>query len=407
MREVVSRVVAGARAGLRCAHFGRCGGCSDLRTPLAVQLDAKARLVEGLLRSVAPGVAVERPPAPAADPHYRTRLLYPVQPDRRRGFSLGIYAAGTHDVVAIRECAIQHPALTEFALRAERILRAARIEPYDERTGTGVLRALHARLAPFSGELLAGLTTRGGLFPHGRELGAALLAAAADLPAGERGRRPRGVGVVRSLHDAPGNYLLGDRHVPLAGRDHLRERAGGLEFRTSFGSFAQVHRDAEALLYRPALALLGDVRGRTVVDAYGGIGAFGLRLATAGAAAVHVVEANPVACRDAVANARANGLRGVRITRAAFAELDPAALGPCPDLLVVDPPRAGLGPDGCRAALALRPSRILHVACSPKALAADLAVLGAAGYGVARLRLADLFPYTGHVEVLALLERRA
>ncbi len=381
--------------------FGRCGGCSALDVPIAAQLERKARLVA---EHCAPWLAraeVEWE-APSRPPRFdRAKLLYPVQPDARGRPALGIYARGTHELVRIEACDAQHPALTELGLRAERVFRELRLAPWDERALRGDVRALHARVAPGTGELLIGVVTRAGVFPEAAELAKRLLDAAEDLPR-DRGPAVRAVGVVRNLNESPGNALLGRRSLPLAGRDHQLDRDGALELRISFGSFYQVHRDAARLLYRPALELAGDVRDARVVDGYGGVGCFGLRLAAAGAASVRIVESNPTACRDAAHNAERNGLAGVEVERASFPS---ASFDARPDLLVIDPPRAGLMAPGIERALAAAAPRILHVACSAASLARDLAGLCAGGYRVRRMRLVDLFPHTDHVELLTLLER--
>jgi len=399
LRAEGDELVAGGGPG--CRHFGVCGGCASLAVPLARQLAAKAERARALLAPFLGEVDLEAPPPRGPARFQRTRLLYPVQPDRRGRPALGIYRRGSHRVVRIQECQIQDRALTALGRRAEAVLGALGLVPWDERALTGFLRAFQARIAPGTGELLMGVVTRGGPFPEGRELARRLLAAARSLPPSE-GRPLRPVGVVRNVNDRPGNALLGPQSLALAGRDHLLDRQDGLSLRIGFASFAQSHRDAARLLYRPALALAGDARGQRAVDGYGGVGAFGLRLAAAGAAAVEIVEANPSACRDARENARRNGLGRVRVEEAPFARAD---FRERPDLLVVDPPRAGLGPEGCERALAAAPGRILHVACSVPALARDLAALCAGGYRVSAMHLVDLFPYTEHVEVLTRLER--
>ncbi|MCC6671458.1 MAG: 23S rRNA (uracil(1939)-C(5))-methyltransferase RlmD [Planctomycetes bacterium] len=388
---------------LHCAHFGRCGGCTRLDQPIAEQVAAKVAGVRALLEPFRPGLGIEHE-VPAAPPrHYRARILYPVQPHPTLGLTMGIYARGSHEAVEIEECRIQDPALTELGRRALGVFRGLRLKPYDEAAHAGMLRAFHARIAPGTGEMLMGVVTLGGECPEGTELARALLAAAEDLPGGGADR-PRAVGVVRNLNPERGNALLGERSVPLAGRDYLEDRSGGLHWRISFGSFTQANRHADRVLYARALDLLGPVRGLRVVDGYGGLGAFGLRLARAGAAAVRIVEEHPAACRDAEHNARRNGLPQVLVEERPFAR---AELGGGTDLLVVDPPRAGLQADGLRPILVEPPDRILYVACNPRSLARDLDPLHVAGYRLTRVRVVDLFPHTDHVEVLALLVRRS
>ncbi|MCA8951323.1 MAG: class I SAM-dependent RNA methyltransferase [Planctomycetes bacterium] len=388
---------------LECVHFGTCGGCSLLDQPIRWQLADKVAVCERKLATALGdrlgGVAIAHT-APDHTPRwFRTRLLYPVRAGKKGRPITGLYAYRTNDIVRIEECQTADRWLTELGRAAEGLMRELGLQAFEPRKGTGHVIAFQARLASGTGEVLAGLVTRPGPFEAGRAFADGLLAAARSLP---RGRQPRElVGVVHGITEREDGFLLADRHVPLRGRDHVVDRRDGLEFRISAGSFYQIHAGASALLYREALALLGDVTGQRVVDGYGGVGAFGLRLLRAGAASVTIVEDNAAACRDAEHNARANGLDAT-VVRAPFAT---AGFEVEPDLLVVDPPRSGLGDTGVARVLTARPRRLLHVACDVDALARDLDALTANGYRVRALRLCDLFPHTEHIELAALLER--
>jgi 23S rRNA (uracil1939-C5)-methyltransferase len=374
--------------------------------PIGEQVHDKVRDVEALLRPFLGGQRVQSALPVATPLHFRTKLLYPVRPDRDGRPILGIYEPQSHDLVRVRECRTQDEGLTALGIAAERAIRDLGLVPWDETREQGFVRAFHARLCEGTGELLMGIVTRPGLFAQGRELADRLFAAAQTLPqsAMRSGARPTvPVGVVRSISDRPGNFLLGDRTVPLRGRDYQEDRADGLTFRLHFGSFYQVHRDAGALLYRPALRMAGDLRGQRVVDGYGGVGTFGLRCAKAGALRVEIVEDNAVACADAAHNAKANAFPNVTVIEAPFAQ---AEFAQGPDLLLVDPPRSGLQPDGVARVLAAQPKRLLCVHCAADALARDLDGLCAGGWRVAEVRLCDMFPHTAHVEIVTLLARR-
>ena len=400
MRETAS-AASTASEGLACRHFGRCGGCLTLSLGPADQLARKAARVRERTAAWLGSVEVEwQAPARSAR-FYRTKLLYPAQPTRQ-GPALGLYARGTHEIERIRECQIQHPALTELGTRAEAALRELGLRAWDEREQRGDVRALHARILPATGEILIGVVTREGRLDAETELTKRLWDAASDLP-GPDGPRPHPVGIVRNFNESEGNALLGAHSRLLAGRAYQEDVQDGLRFRIGFGSFYQLHRDASEILYRPALALCGDVSGARVVDGYGGIGTFGLRLVAAGGAAeVEIVESSAPACADAEHNARANALPRVRVQRGPFAT---ASFAAHPDLLIVDPPRAGLMPPGVARVLAAEPACLLHVACSDASLARDLAGLTTGGYRVRAMRVVDLFPYTEHIEVLTLLTR--
>lgn len=391
---------------LSCRHFGSCGGCSRLDVEIGQQIADKHARAQALLQPFLGDVALARPPLPAEAPsRYRTKLLYPVQPGDGLELRAGLYATGTHTVVEIEECMLQAEALTVLAQRWVGVLRARGVAAYDERSHRGWLRALHARIAPGTGELLAGLVTTDASLPLPAVLVPQLVEVAHDLPPLAGTSAPiHLVGLVQNVNPARGNALLGPHTHALHGRDHLLDVQDGLTFQVSFTSFYQVHRQATALLYRPALAMLGDVGGLRVVDGYGGVGTFALRLAAAGACRTELVEASAGACADARAAAAGNALaERVEVVCAPFAAAD---LAPAPDLVVVDPSRAGLGEDGVARLRSLAPARVLYVSCSVASLARDLAGL-VQEYTVHAARLCDLFPHTEHVELLVLLRRRA
>lgn len=383
-----------------CPHFGRCGGCTLLDQTIEAQLKAKQQRAVELLGPWLEGLlpTITMPPRPPR--HDRTSILYPVAP-RRRGAAAGIYRRGTHQVEPIRDCRIQHRALTTFGVRANQVLRDCGAAAYDERDGSGVVRAIRARVLPHSNELLVGAIATTTRFTGRDKLLDGLWHAAHDLRS-DQGHALEPVGAVLGIQAQHGNNLLADEVHAVHGRAWQQHESDGLRFRVSFASFYQLHRHADAVLFRPALAMLGDIRGLVVTDGYGGVGSFALRLLHAGARRVDLIESSPSACDDAEYNLRHNGVadRG-RVHRQAFGA---APLPPC-ELLIADPPRAGLQQIGAEAVLAAAPPRVLLVSCALEALARDLEQL-AGSYRPAAVQLCDMFPHTEHVEALTLLERR-
>jgi 23S rRNA (uracil1939-C5)-methyltransferase len=386
-------------APLHCPHFGRCGGCSQLDVPIAEQLATKQRRATELLQPYLDGQEVAVALGPRTPRHDRTTILYPVQLHERQA-TLGIYRAGTHVIEPIRDCRIQHKALTLLGIRAGEVLRKLNLPVYNEETHKGFIRAFRARVMPGSNELMVGIISTKREFSEREAMGKMLWDAANDLR-DEQGKPMLLVGVALNVNETPGNAILGPVTMAVRGRSSQTDTVAGLKLQVSFTSFYQHNRHADAILFRPALAMLGDVKGLRIVDGYGGIGAFGLRLLKAGAAHVTIVESSPVACEDARVNLRENGFANGEVREQAFGS---APLPEC-DVLVVDPPRAGLQEVGCAAVLAAKPARVLLVSCSLESLARDLALLHE-HYRTAALRLCDLFPHTDHVEAVTLLERR-
>ena len=383
-----------------CLHFGACGGCSLLDQPIGVQLVQKQQRATDLLAPFLGGRTPKVTPPPRPPRHDRTAILYPAQLVKGT-LQLGIYRRGSHTVEPIADCRLQHKALTTFGVRAGALLRELGVPVYREDTGNGLVRAVRARLMPGSRELLVGVVMTRAQFSE-RERLAKLLWQAAENLRDDQGKVLPLVGTVLNVNPQKGNVLLGPTTEVLRGQAFQTDHVGALRLRVSFGSFYQLHRHAEAVLFKPAMALLGPVAGLRIVDGYGGVGTFALRLLRDGAAHVTLLESSPSACADARHNLEANGFAG----RAEVRE-EPFGASPLPpcDLLLADPPRAGLLAQGAAAIVAAAPPRVLLVSCSLESLARDLAALEP-HYAVEAVELCDLFPHTEHIEALTLLRRR-
>lgn len=381
-----------------CSHFGRCGGCSLLDQPIASQLEGKAARARELLGQHLGDIEPEIALPPRQPRHDRISILYPIQPNGHRP-TMGIYRRGTHEVEEITDCRIQHKALTEFGARATKIVGRANIAAYDEESGEGVLRAVRARIMPGSNELMIGVIATTSRFVGRDKLIKDLATAASDLR-DDQGRPVKLVGAVLNINDVPGNAILGERTISLHGDLWQHDRVGDLRIRVGFNSFYQLNRHAEVVLFKPALKMLGDVSGLTIVDGYGGVGTFALRLLRDGAKKVTLIESSVTACADARINMRKNQFENGEVVEQPFGS---EAVPKC-DVLIVDPPRAGLQPIGAKAVLQCSAPRVMLVSCSLESLGRDLTLL-APGYRVAAMRLCDLFPHTDHIEAVTMLER--
>jgi 23S rRNA (uracil1939-C5)-methyltransferase len=394
-------LVADARPGdqgaVRCPHFGPCGGCSFLDRPYAEELAFK----EDAFRRVAAArldlAGVElRPALGASEPlFYRTSLKVPF--DLRRGRPIaGFYRRGTHQIVDLNTCAIQHPLLTRLLVSAREAVTELGVSVYDERSHQGLVRHFLARVGTGTGEALAGFVVR---YDHDRDT-----RRLAELLF-ERFRAHGLVGIVENVNRERGSRVVGRELHPLLGHDTLRETSDGLSFSTSLTTFTQVNPAQASVLYSEVARLLGPLEGLRVADLYSGYGPIALRLARAGAV-VHAIEHDARAVAEGQRAAEENGL-AARVTYVAgdaeqhLRRLAPGSL----DAVVVDPPRRGLTSALFERLCELRVARLVVVSCYPDTLFRDLVQLGRV-YALRELGSVDLFPRTPHLEGLALLEPR-
>jgi 23S rRNA (uracil1939-C5)-methyltransferase len=384
------------RVDAPCAHFPACGGCRFQDLAYEAQTAAKEDQVRDALVRIG---GIEDPPlepiVPAESPfHYRNKLEYSftLTPS---GPALGFHKAGRWDeVLEIDRCWLT----TELGNRIRDAVRdwarEENLEPYDQVEQKGYLRHLVVREGRNTRQALVQLVTA----------------------AGERFDRHhfveslRAFPEVRSIHWAVNETPAEVTNLPttlLWGDDAIEEELCGLRFRIRPNAFLQTNTAMAARLYALAAEAAGLTGGETVYDLYCGIGTIGLTLAPH-ALTVWGVEVSEESVACAIENAELNGIANAAFfageTGEALADLADRA-GP-PDVVVVDPPRAGLSGKAVRQIGRLAPPRLVYVSCNPTTLAANAKQLrDDFGYGLERAQPVDMFPHTPHVETVALLRR--
>lgn len=391
-----------------CAHFRACGGCSFQDLAYAEQLAGKQRLVEsalrarGLLASGAPVLPVV--PAPRAW-RYRNKMEFTysnrrwIAPDEPEGvdasFALGMHALGLFSkVVDVRACPIQSEIADAVVAAARAIALERGVSAWDVKSHTGLLRHLVIRRAERTGEVLVNLVTSADA-PEIVEPYAAEIAA----------RVPGITTIVQTVNSRPASTAIGERERTLLGPGTITEGLCGLRFAISAGSFFQTNTLAAERMFeavREEVALGPD---GVAWDLYCGTGTISLVLARA-ARTVVGFELVASAIRDARANAERNGIANVRFVEGdVLTGLSATSDLPAPDVLVLDPPRAGLHPRVVPSLAAVPAKRIVYVSCNPAAAGVDLAAFASAGWRLVRARPFDQFPHTPHVETVLTLER--
>ena len=202
--------------------------------------------------------------------------------------------------------------------------------------------------------------------------------------------------------------VLGDREKPLFGNGYIEDVLCGLKFRISAKSFYQVNPVQTEVLYGKAVEFAGLTGQEQVIDAYCGIGTIGL-IASRSSGKVIAVEQNPDAIRDAGANAKLNDIGNIKFYQddAGAFLMRMAQEKQKADVVFMDPPRAGSDENFLTALLELSPKKIVYISCNPETLQRDLKFLTRKkGYTVSKLLPVDMFPFTKHVETVALIQRK-
>lgn len=381
-----------------CPVVGECGGCQLQHVDYATQLAFKAQAVRDALQRIAgldPAVVAD--PLGCADPWgYRNKAQFPVGEatgDGRARLVAGMYRRGSHDIVEIDDCLIQHPTNNAILREAKRLAREYGWGPYDEREHTGVLRHILARTGVRTGQAMAVLVTATEALPRAEEFARELMAAV-----------PQVVSVQQNVNSRRTNVILGERTRVIAGAEAIEDVIAGLRFRISARSFFQVNTEQTEVLYGEALRQAELHPEDTALDLYCGIGTISLLLARACRRVIGVEEV-PEAIADARANAALNGIGNAEFHAGLVEALLPrlAAAGIRPDVVLLDPPRKGVDAAALDAVALLAPRRIVYVSCNPATLARDLKHLAGRGYRTELVRPVDMFPHTSHVECVASL----
>jgi len=365
-----------------CTHDGEpCPGAPWQGLPYDLQLAEKSRQVAEALRRLGGLEGFELSPiVPAVDGwRYRNKLEYSFG-ERDGAVALGFHRRGSwSEIVDVEDCKLASEPNNAARNAVREWARAERIGAYDSRAATGILRNLIVREGRRSGQIQTRLVTSPGELPR----------PPVDLHTVIEGRAGGTVGPTGVL-----------------GAEHLAEELGGLRFRVSHDAFLQTNTEMAERLYGIVAESCGLRGGERVFDLFCGIGTIALSIAR-GAGEVWGLESVPDAVADAEENAAANG-----IDNASFVCAD-ARLGVrplieqagSPDVVVVDPPRAGLSKKIVRRVLEADARRVVYVSCNPTTLAPNAAQMVEAGYTLRRVQPVDMFPQTPHVECVAVLER--
>lgn len=385
-----------SRVAPPCPVVGECGGCQLQHVAYPAQLELKRQQVVDALERLGKLQGVTVHPTLGMDEpwNYRNKAQFPVG---LRGGKVvaGFFAPGSHRIVDIAQCDIQHPLGNQIMAVVKELAQKYGVPIYDEVRHQGVLRHVLARAGRGTGEAMAVLVTNGPELPSGQKIARELIE-----------RIPAIVSVVQNINPEQTNVVLGRRSKVLAGRDHIIDYIGDLEFAISPVSFFQVNPAQTEVLYGKALEYAGLTGGETVLDIYCGIGTISLFLARK-AGRVVGIEVVPPAIEDARENAQRNGVGNVVFICGDAAVEMPrlAEEGTTADVIVVDPPRKGCDEPVLQAMAAMGPGRIVYVSCNPASLARDLGTLQGLGYRTVEVQPVDMFPHTAHVECCSLLVR--
>lgn len=371
-----------------CPVYKKCSGCQLRNMSYEEQLKFKQIKVDRLMGKLCRPDRIIGMDDPVGYRH-KVQTVF----DFRNGKAVkGIYQSATGGITAVDRCEANHPRADEISGIIRKLAVSMKIPVWCSRTGQGFLRHVLIRIAGATGEIMVVIAGTSEIFPSKNAFVKELIKKCPDITT---------LAYTVNITD---KITLGDKVEILYGKGYIEEKICGKKFRISPKSFAQINPVQTEKLYSLAMKYAGLTGRETLVDAYCGIGTLSL-IASDKAKYVYGCEINRAAVNDAVINSKLNGADNVEFIcsdSGKFME-EFNAEGFKADVVIMDPARAGCDRKFLSALVKAAPNKIVYISCCPETQAEDVFFLIKNGYKIKKLSPVDMFPFTNHVETVALL----
>lgn len=380
----------------KCKIHSSCGGCALQHLSYQEQLKFKQKKVKENLKriggidfNVKETIGMENPY------QYRNKIQVPIKLDQRKQIVSGFYKEKTHDIMPVDHCFIEDERAADILTTIKRLMKKHKILPYDEDKRIGVIRHVLIRTSYHKDEVMVVLVTNCDSFPGRNNL-------VQDL----KKEQPNISTIVQNINTRATNVILGEKERVLFGRGFITDILCGLNFKISAKSFYQINPVQTEKLYNKAIEIANINKNDTILDAYCGIGTIGM-IASSKCKKVVGVEIVKEAVEDAKKNANYNHIDNIEFFEDDASEFIVNKQKNTYDFDVVfmDPPRKGSDEKFLLSLLKAKPKKIVYVSCDPSTLARDLKTLSK-DYIIFEVIPVDMFPFTYHVETIAILYRK-
>lgn len=377
-----------------CGAPESCGGCAYRHVNYDYELFLKREYVGNEFYKVGlRDVEVGEVRSTGETSGYRNKAQFPVM-STKNGMRAGFYAAKTHRIVGGANCPLHPDFFGEIVDFICKYCDENAINAYDETTKSGALRHIYIRYAKGSGEVMVCLV----VCRENKRLNG-------DFAEKLVKKFPKVVSVMLNYNREDTNVVLGERYELLFGKDHIEDLLLGRKFRIAPSAFWQVNHDGAELLYRTALEKANLTGNETIADLYCGTGSIGLSMSDKAGkiVGVEIVESAVECARE---NARINGVENAEFYCADASDIETIKDKLDVDMVVLDPPRKGSTKELIAAVAERGVKRVLYISCAPDTLARDCAEFYKHGYTISgEVTPVDMFPRTGHCEVVVSLTR--
>ena len=378
-----------------CQTYKRCGGCQLRHIKYEETLKIKQNAVQSLVnKTLKQKIEVEETLGMENPYHYRNKAQYPLGINKEGKPVMGVFANRTHEIIPIQNCLIQNKQAEEVAKFIFDFIVKNKVSIYDEKKQKGLMRHIVTKIGIKTKEIMCILVINGNEIPQEKELINQVIM-----------HFPNVKTIVKNINKQNTNVILGKENIPIYGDGFIKDKLGEFVFKISPLSFYQVNPIQAQRLYQIGVDAAQITKQDIVFDLYCGIGTISLFMAPF-AKSVYGIEL----VEEAVYAARENALIN-KIDNAQFIAGDVEKILDdlinkqkiIPDIVMVDPPRKGLDRKSVDNILRISPKRLVYISCNPATLVRDLSALEVL-YDIKRLKPVDMFPFTSHVECVAVLQ---
>ena len=385
------------RVEVDCSTYKRCGGCDLRHMTYENTLELKKNAVQSLVnKSLKQKVEAQKTIGMENPFYYRNKAQYPLGLDKDGNPACGIFAQRTHTIIPIDKCFIQTEISQEIAKTILEFIKENNIPVYNEENQTGLFRHIVVKVGKYTNEVMCILVINGKNFPKEEGLVELLCNKYKNIRT-----------IVKNINDKNTNVILGKENINLYGDGYIEDKLGDYTFKISPLSFYQINPVQAEKLYNIAIESANLNKEDILFDLYCGIGTIGI-FASKYVKKVYGIEIVEQAIKDAKENAKMNDIQNIDFivgdVEQAFDELINKK-NIIPTAIIVDPPRKGLDDRTIENIIKVRPKRLVYISCNPATMVRDLAKLEDT-YTITKIQPVDMFPYTKHVECVAVLAQK-
>ena len=385
------------RVELDCATYKRCGGCNLRHIDYEETLEIKRNIVQNLVdKKLKNKIKVESVLGMGNPYHYRNKAQYPVGIGKDGKIVMGVFANRTHEIIPMEKCFIQDETVEEVAKFIYEFAVKNNISIYNEETQKGSLRHIVIKIGKQTEEIMAILVINGENLENEEKLVTELISKFPNIKT-----------IVKNINTKNTNVILGSKNINLYGDGYITDILGDYSFKISPLSFYQVNPVQAEALYNIGVEEAGITREDTVFDLYCGIGTITIFMSKF-AKKVYGIEIVEEAIKMAKENAQINNIENTEFIDGDVEVVLDDLINKqniVPDIIMIDPPRKGLDKTSTENILKIKPKKLVYISCNPATLVRDLAALEEV-YEIKKIKPVDMFPFTSHVECIAVLHLR-